>query len=103
MWIDLTNTSRFYSPIVVQNAYGDDKEVKYFKLQCRGHGETPSEEQSKLFIKVCKNFISKYPLDVIGKLACVINVVVNMYLVKLFAQRQMLDPVVMLNKLKLGL
>lgn len=71
IWIDLTNTSRFYSQSVVTNAYGDDKEVKYFKLQCRGHGETPSEEQSKLFINVCKNFISKYPLDVIGKLACV--------------------------------
>ncbi|KAH9628994.1 hypothetical protein HF086_001904 [Spodoptera exigua] len=42
LWIDLTNTSRFY----------DKKEVeetgcKYVKMQCRGHGETPSPDQTR--------------------------------------------------------
>lgn len=42
MWIDLTNTSRFYDKKEVE-----DKDSKYVKLQCRGHGETPSPEQTK--------------------------------------------------------
>lgn len=42
MWIDLTNTSRFYDKKEVE-----DKDCKYVKLQCRGHGETPSPEQTK--------------------------------------------------------
>ncbi|XP_046676608.1 LOW QUALITY PROTEIN: mRNA-capping enzyme [Homalodisca vitripennis] len=66
LWVDLTNTNRFYDQNEIKYAQGEDKEVKYFKLQCRGHGETPSEEQTQLFIKVCKNFISKSPLDIIG-------------------------------------
>lgn len=42
LWIDLTNTSRFY----------DKKEIekmncKYIKMACRGHGETPSKEQTR--------------------------------------------------------
>lgn len=61
LWIDLTNTTRFYDKKCLE-AYG----CKYLKLQCRGHGETPSEEQTRTFVQVCKNFISYNPLEVIG-------------------------------------
>ncbi|XP_013774740.1 mRNA-capping enzyme-like [Limulus polyphemus] len=61
LWIDLTNTSRFYDKKDIE-AEG----IKYLKLQCRGHGETPSVEQTETFIQVCHNFISKNPLDIIG-------------------------------------
>ena len=61
LWIDLTNTTRFYDKKSLE-AYG----CKYLKLQCRGHGETPSEEQTKTFVQVCKNFISYNPLEIIG-------------------------------------
>lgn len=61
LWIDLTYTTRFYDK--------EDVEVtgcKYLKLKCRGHEETPSENQVKEFIEKCRDFISKNPSDVIG-------------------------------------
>ncbi|XP_076169407.1 mRNA-capping enzyme-like [Ptiloglossa arizonensis] len=61
LWIDLTNTTRFYDKKSLE-AYG----CKYLKLQCRGHGETPTEEQIRTFVQVCKNFISYNPLEIIG-------------------------------------
>lgn len=61
LWIDLTNTTRFYEKKEVE-AHG----CKYLKLQCRGHGETPSDEQTRTFVQVCKKFISQNPLEVIG-------------------------------------
>ncbi|XP_020708815.2 mRNA-capping enzyme [Athalia rosae] len=59
--IDLTYTSRFYDKRAVE-ANG----CRYLKLQCRGHGETPSEEQTRTFVQVCKNFIAHNPLEIIG-------------------------------------
>ncbi|XP_022820848.1 mRNA-capping enzyme isoform X2 [Spodoptera litura] len=61
LWIDLTNTSRFY----------DKKEVeetgcKYVKMQCRGHGETPSPDQTREFIQLVSKFVSQKPLELIG-------------------------------------
>ncbi|XP_046620250.1 mRNA-capping enzyme [Neodiprion virginianus] len=61
LWIDLTNTSRFYDKREVE-ANG----CSYLKLPCRGHGETPSEEQSQTFARVCKNFIAHNPLEIVG-------------------------------------
>lgn len=61
MWIDLTNTSRFYDKREIEN-YG----CSYLKLECRGHGEAPSWEQTKCFIEVVDNFISKDPLKCIA-------------------------------------
>lgn len=61
LWIDLTNTSRFYDKNSLE-AYG----CKYLKLQCKGHGETPTEEQTKTFVHVCKKFILCHPLEIIG-------------------------------------
>ncbi|XP_043219456.1 mRNA-capping enzyme-like isoform X1 [Amphibalanus amphitrite] len=62
LWIDLTNTTRFYPREEVEEELG----IKYVKLQCRGHGETPSPEQTRVFINLCSTFIKKNPLQMIG-------------------------------------
>lgn len=62
LWIDLTFTSRFYRKDDVE-AFG----AKYVKLQCRGHGETPSKEQTRTFIDICDKFIRTNPLETIGE------------------------------------
>ncbi|XP_063975438.1 mRNA-capping enzyme [Diachasmimorpha longicaudata] len=61
LWIDLTNTTRFYDKKDIE-AYG----CCYLKLACRGHGETPSQEQAETFTRICKSFIAQHPLDIIG-------------------------------------
>jgi len=61
LWIDLTNTSRFYDKRLVE-----EEDCKYVKLSCRGHGETPPEEAVKTFIKICKTYISQNPLDIVA-------------------------------------
>ena len=61
LWIDLTNTRRFYRQSEVENF-----NCKYIKVQCRGHNESPSEEQVKLFVRICSNFIAQHPLDIIA-------------------------------------
>lgn len=61
LWIDLTNTTRFYDKKEVE-----ESGVKFIKLQCRGHAECPSEEQTSAFIHICQTFISKDPLHVVG-------------------------------------
>ena len=45
LWIDLCNTSRFYHRKEVE-----ELGAKYVKLQCRGHGETPSTEQACVLV-----------------------------------------------------
>uniref|UniRef100_A0A182R1A0 mRNA-capping enzyme n=1 Tax=Anopheles farauti TaxID=69004 RepID=A0A182R1A0_9DIPT len=61
LWIDLTNTNRFYDRDEIQ-----DGETRYIKLQCRGHGETPSPEQVKAFIEIVEEFSQENPLKTIG-------------------------------------
>lgn len=61
LWIDLTHTTRFYDKKEVE-----EHNCKYFKLQCRGYGETPSNEQIKTFIGMVHNFISKFPLEIVA-------------------------------------
>ncbi|XP_055681575.1 mRNA-capping enzyme [Lutzomyia longipalpis] len=61
LWIDLTNTTRFYDRKIVEDAG-----TEYVKLQCRGHGETPSREQAHAFIELVDAFILNNPLDIIG-------------------------------------
>ncbi|KAL1491661.1 hypothetical protein ABEB36_012223 [Hypothenemus hampei] len=58
LWIDLTNTSRFYNKSEIEE-YG----CRYVKLQCRGHGETPSPDQTRIFIELVGSFIAKNPLE----------------------------------------
>ncbi|XP_034938933.1 mRNA-capping enzyme-like [Chelonus insularis] len=59
--IDLTNTNRFYNKADVEA-----HSCHYYKLQCRGHGETPTIKQTKVFIEICKNFIAQNPSEIIG-------------------------------------
>ncbi|ELU05833.1 hypothetical protein CAPTEDRAFT_167250 [Capitella teleta] len=59
--IDLTNTNRFYNKDELAA-----QDCKYIKIQCRGHGESPSEEQTETFLKVCHAFITQNPLAKIG-------------------------------------
>lgn len=61
LWVDLTNTNRFYNSKQVE-----DEDCKYVKISCRGHGETPSDDSVKLFIRICKKFIEKNPLEIIA-------------------------------------
>uniref|UniRef100_A0AAG5D4T1 mRNA-capping enzyme n=1 Tax=Anopheles atroparvus TaxID=41427 RepID=A0AAG5D4T1_ANOAO len=61
LWIDLTNTNRFYDKHDIE-----DKGSQYIKLQCRGHAETPSHEQAKAFIEIVEEFIEQHPVDAIG-------------------------------------
>lgn len=35
-------------------------------MQCRGHGETPSEEQKNTFVGLVHNFVTQHPLQSIG-------------------------------------
>ncbi|XP_059617367.1 mRNA-capping enzyme-like [Phlebotomus argentipes] len=61
LWIDLTNTTRFYDRRIVKNF-----NAKYVKLQCRGHGETPSKEQTNMFIQLVDNYLVTHQDDIIG-------------------------------------
>lgn len=40
--------------------------MKYVKLNCRGHGETPTPEITQLFINIVENFIRQNPTEIIG-------------------------------------
>ncbi|XP_066584331.1 mRNA-capping enzyme [Prorops nasuta] len=61
LWIDLTNTNRFYDKNCLEKY-----DCKYVKLSCRGHGETPSDEQTRTFVQLCRNFIAQNPLSIVG-------------------------------------
>ena len=61
LWVDLTNTSRFYDKALVEK-----QGCRYVKINCRGHGETPSEEAVKTFISICETFARNNPLLKIG-------------------------------------
>lgn len=61
MWVDLTNTKRFYDRKEVES-----RDCRYTKLQCRGHGETPSPEQTQSFIEIVDQFITENPMQAIG-------------------------------------
>lgn len=61
LWIDLTNTTRFYDRKDIEA-----RDCKYVKLKCRGHGETPSAEQTRAFIEIVDTFIQQKPLEYVG-------------------------------------
>lgn len=58
----MTNTNRFYDA----DSEVRHQEIKYVKIQCRGHGETPTRDNTDLFIKIVDSFISKNPTELIG-------------------------------------
>lgn len=61
LWIDLTNTSRFYDRRIVESF-----NCEYVKMQCRGHGETPNPTQTRAFIEIVDAHVQNHPMDVIG-------------------------------------
>ncbi|XP_050362183.1 mRNA-capping enzyme [Nymphalis io] len=61
LWIDLTNTSRFYEKKDVEK-HG----CQYKKIKLRGHKETPSEDQTQLFIDIVRANINANPDNLIG-------------------------------------
>ncbi len=42
--------------------------LSYVKVQCRGHGETPTIDQVAVFIRICKKFSEKHPDEVFHKI-----------------------------------
>lgn len=61
LWIDLTNSDRFYDRREVE-----EHNCRYVKIACRGHGQTPSQAQTKEFIETVGLHIQRNPLDVIA-------------------------------------
>lgn len=61
LWIDLTNTSRFYNEAEIKQ-----EGARYLKINCRGHGECPSVDQVNTFVDICDRFIRKNPLEIIA-------------------------------------
>lgn len=61
LWIDLTNTKRFYDRKEVEA-----RDCRYTKMQCRGHGETPSTDQRQSFYEIVDEFVRDHPLEMIG-------------------------------------
>ncbi|XP_060565948.1 mRNA-capping enzyme-like isoform X2 [Ruditapes philippinarum] len=59
--VDLTNTNKYYDSNAVM-ATG----CEYVKIQCIGHGATPSKEQTAQFIQICDRFIERKPNKIIG-------------------------------------
>lgn len=63
LWIDLTNTSRFYNKSEVEDAG-----CTYVKLPCAGHEQPPTREQAQVFVDICSKFVEKNPLHSIGNI-----------------------------------
>lgn len=61
LWIDLTKTSRFYDSQIISN-----NDCKYMKIECDGHEGAPNIEQTRTFIDLCKIFVSRDPINLIG-------------------------------------
>lgn len=61
LWVDLTNTKRFYDRREVEL-----RDCQYAKLQCRGHGETPSADQTRAFIDIVDTFVAENPMQIVG-------------------------------------
>jgi len=60
LWIDLTNTTRFYDKKKIE-----DEGCRYVKIHCRGHAEAPPKETVETFVQICKRFTEKNPLEII--------------------------------------
>uniref|UniRef100_A0A8D0G5D8 mRNA-capping enzyme n=1 Tax=Sphenodon punctatus TaxID=8508 RepID=A0A8D0G5D8_SPHPU len=59
--VDLTNTTRFYDRNDIEK-----EGITYIKLQCKGHGECPTPENTETFIRICEHFSEKNPTELIG-------------------------------------
>jgi len=63
LWVDLTNTGRFYDRREVEQ---HEEGCKYVKLRCRGHGGAPSPDQTQEFVHLCQQFVREHPTEVIA-------------------------------------
>ncbi|XP_026813257.1 mRNA-capping enzyme-like isoform X1 [Rhopalosiphum maidis] len=61
LWIDLTNTTRYYNTIEIQNMG-----CAYEKIPCAGHGDLPNREIIELFFNICSNFLKNNFSQFIG-------------------------------------
>lgn len=61
MWVDLTNTNRFYNSRDIES-----KGIKYLKIRCVGRDERPTPEQTNIFIHAVDSFIEKNPSKMIA-------------------------------------
>ncbi|XP_003247784.2 mRNA-capping enzyme-like isoform X2 [Acyrthosiphon pisum] len=61
LWIDLTNTERYYSRFEVE-----DMGCAYVKLPCVGGGYFPTRDDIELFLNICYNFLANNCLQFIG-------------------------------------
>lgn len=61
LWIDFTNTDRFYRRWDVEN-----RSVEYVKFRLPGHGVAPREEETYRFIEICEKFFSDNPEKIIA-------------------------------------
>lgn len=60
LWIDLTNTDRYYFKEDIQN-----QDCIYVKINCGGHGEIPSFRDVNRFISVVHDFTIQSPHECI--------------------------------------
>lgn len=56
LWISLTFTERYYDATLLEN-----HQIKYFHIECRGHGQPPTHEETQKFNIVCDKFLAKNP------------------------------------------
>uniref|UniRef100_A0A914BXE9 mRNA-capping enzyme n=1 Tax=Acrobeloides nanus TaxID=290746 RepID=A0A914BXE9_9BILA len=61
LWLDLTNTSRYYPRDDVEK-----HNCTYKKLALAGHKQTPSEEEVQEFVRIVKAYFEKEPNGVVG-------------------------------------
>lgn len=61
LWIDLTNTSRYYNPAQIQS-----RGVEYTKLSCEGHGKPPSQRSIAAFCNMVHHFFKRNRRDYVG-------------------------------------
>lgn len=59
--IDLTNTTRFYGKNEIT-----DMGIIHQKVACKGHGECPDEENTRLFVNLCDRLNRTNPQSIIG-------------------------------------
>lgn len=61
LWVDLTKTRRYYSKKEIEQ-----KECIYKKLPLKGHGATPSEEETASFCKEVSEYLKHNPKGVVA-------------------------------------
>jgi len=63
LWIDLTNTTRYYSKFEVEGMG-----CTYVKIPCVGHGDFPDRKTVEFFFNTCYNFLENNFTQFIGRL-----------------------------------